>query len=82
MILYQEILKTFWERSISSGSSPSFKSAEVEIVKSVSYQTLNAIKLILEDESYDDEQCYKRIEKIIRTFDCIGSNTAPRHTLD
>ena len=50
-----------------------------EIVKIRSYQALNAIKEIIENEDLDDVECFDRIEKIVRVFEELGSDGGNRH---
>jgi hypothetical protein len=50
-----------------------------EIVTCTCYQTLQAIKLVLEDEQLTDRKCFMQIEKIVGIFEDIGSECGFRH---
>lgn len=43
------------------------------------YQVLREIREILDDRSFDDTECFDRIEKIVRAFEKAGSNAGSRH---
>ncbi|HIR80444.1 MAG TPA: hypothetical protein IAD37_04020, partial [Candidatus Limiplasma merdipullorum] len=43
------------------------------------YQALSAIRLILERDDLEDPECFRRIEKIVRVFERIGSGCGTRH---
>ena len=49
------------------------------IVESTCYKVLNEIKSILENDSLTDEECFLKIEEIIRVFERLGSNCGNRH---
>ena len=40
---------------------------------------LQKIKMILQDESLDDESCFLKIEEIVSAFEKIGSDGGARH---
>ena len=43
------------------------------------YYALKRIKAILEDDSLDDENCFWRIEEIVRVLENIGTDAGSRH---
>ena len=49
------------------------------IVESESYKALKKIKTIIEDDSLEDEECFIKIEEIVRVFERIGSDCGNRH---
>lgn len=49
------------------------------VIQNIAYQTLEKIKLILEEDQLDDRECFVRIEKIIRLYKKIGSSCGSRH---
>lgn len=56
------------------------KNADIDrIVESTCYKALNEIKSILENDSLTDEECFLKIEEIIRVFEQLGSNGGNRH---
>ncbi|MGM9677279.1 MAG: hypothetical protein ACI3XW_06700 [Butyricicoccus sp.] len=77
MELYQEILiRLISERKI----EVHFPMIDLnELIESRCYQTLKQIKMIIEDDSYNDEECFIKIEKIICEFEALGSNGGFRH---
>ena len=73
MELYEEILLKEFMKRFPVPFDPS------SLVHDISYQTLQQIKAIIEDERLDDPECFMRIENIIRCFEEIGSNGGFRH---
>ena len=49
------------------------------ILECRSYQALQNIKNILEDETLNDEECFLKIEEIVSQFEQLGSNCGERH---
>lgn len=43
------------------------------------YQTLEAIKAVLEDDSLSDPECFQKIEAIVCAFERLGSGGGGRH---
>lgn len=43
------------------------------------YNALKMIKMILEDNTVDDLQCFDKIEQIVRLFEELGSDAGNRH---
>lgn len=49
------------------------------LVHDTAYQALNAIRIILARDDLEDPECFRRIEKIVRVFERIGSGCGTRH---
>ena len=73
MELYEEILMHWLKTSDDRSANLT------EIVNLISYQTLQKIKAVIEDDSLDDPECFAKIEKIICAFENIGSGGGFRH---
>lgn len=50
-----------------------------KIIQTESYKALCKIKSIIEDDKLEDEECFLKIEEIVRVFESIGSNGGNRH---
>ena len=50
-----------------------------KIVHDKCYQALCHIKMILEDDSVEDPECFERIEKIVMVLEELGSDAGVRH---
>ena len=50
-----------------------------ELLDTISYRTLEKIKDIIMDSSLEDEDCFMRIERIVRSFEELGSPCGSRH---
>ena len=50
-----------------------------KLLESTCYKALNDIKTILENDSLSDEECFLKIEEIIKVFERLGSNCGNRH---
>lgn len=77
MELYKEILAHALAYGTVTVTSPHIDPAQ--IVESSSYQALQKIKAITEDDSLEDDECFMRIEKIVTILEEIGSNGGARH---
>ena len=58
---------------------PQLKASLSELVETESYAALSMIKCILEDRDLSDEDCFLRIEEIVKVFEGLGSNCGGRH---
>ncbi len=75
MLLYEEILLSL----LRSADSEYFGKSVTEIVELECYKALKEIKDVIEDDLLDDEECFMKIEEIVRVFESIGSNGGNRH---
>ena len=72
MELYKEILLYLYKEG-------RFDLPAAQLVELTSYQALQKIKAVIEDDQLDDETCFHKIEHIIRILETIGSNGGNRH---
>ena len=81
MELYEEIILHALrnERAIISVSFPDMKLNAQELVGAASYGALIGIQHILKDDTLNDEECFYKIEKIVRIFENMGSDCGNRH---
>ncbi len=79
MTLYYDMLCKILETEEFEIFLPKWNMKAEEILEIKSYQALNEIKKILENDSLDDFECFDRIEKIISVFEMIGSGITGRH---
>ncbi len=79
MELYKEILTNILEKQEVNVVFPNMKSDIKDIVEIECYKLLNRIKIILEDDNLDDEECFMKIEAIICLFEELGSDCGNRH---
>ena len=76
MELFEEILMHHLKKNQGAQGFPADPQA---LVHDTAYQALNAIRLILERDDLEDPECFRRIEKIVRAFERIGSDCGTRH---
>lgn len=76
MELFEEILLHHLKKNQGAQGFPADPQA---LVHDTAYQALNAIRLILERDDLEDPECFRRIEKIVRVFERIGSGCGMRH---
>lgn len=76
MELFEEILLHHLKKNQGAQGFPADPQA---LVHDTAYQALNAIRLILERDALEDPECFRRIEKIVRVFERIGSGCGTRH---
>ena len=80
MELYQEILVHLLTTQQIEVNIPALQPGALEhIVESICYQTLLRIQEIVQDDCFDDAECFQRIEEIVCTFEAIGSDGGSRH---
>ena len=81
MELYEEIILHALrnERAIISVSFPDMKLNAQELVGAASYGALIGIQHILKDDTLNDEECFYKIEEIVRIFENMGSGCCNRH---
>lgn len=79
MELYKEILS----HALMCGQiQVSFSSQEPDISKIVEgecYKALQKIKVIIEDDSLEDKECFMKIEEIVCALEEIGCSNSARH---
>ena len=74
MELFEEILLHHLKKN-----EPAFPADPQALVHDTAYQALKAIRLILERDDLEDAECFRRIEKIVRVYERIGSGCGTRH---
>lgn len=79
MDLYKEILSKVLENEEVNILFPNLKINATEIIELISYQALQKIKAIIEDDSLEDKECFMKIEEIVCTFEKMGSRAGSRH---
>lgn len=79
MKLYTEILANYLSQENAQIVFPNLKLNAKEIVEMQCYEALRRIKDILDDDTLEDDECFLKIEEIIRTFKDLGSNGGNRH---
>ena len=80
MELYQEILCHVFANEKVQVSFPNLINTDVaKIVELECYKALRKIKAILEDDALADSECFQQIEKIVCTFEGLGSGGGSRH---
>lgn len=75
MELFEEILLHHLKKNQGAQGFPADPQA---LVHDTAYQALSAIRLILERDDLEDPECFRRIEKIVRVFERIGSGCGTR----
>ena len=58
---------------------PDMKLDPAELVEMKSFAALTRIKKLIEDDTLDDPECFKKIEGIVRTLELLGSDGGARH---
>lgn len=74
MLLFEEILK----KELGFSKEEKIKIAAA-LVDKISYQALLKIKMIIEDDSLSDAECFDKIEEIVVVLEEIGSSGGVRH---
>lgn len=78
MELWKEMIcALLWESEIEI-SFPQIQNVEA-LFSNACYRALAEIKQIIEDRSMDDKNCFEVIEKIVRVYECMGSDGGTRH---
>ncbi|MBP3413268.1 MAG: hypothetical protein J6K89_08405 [Oscillospiraceae bacterium] len=77
MDLYEEILAQYALRKIIHEQLS--KNVACRIVEGECYNALKRIKTIIEDDSLDDAECYKKVEEFVNTLEILGSDGGNRH---
>lgn len=76
MELFEDILLHHLKKNQGAQGFPADPQA---LVHATAYQALNAIRIILARDDLEDPECFRRIEKIARIFERIGSDCGTRH---
>lgn len=79
MELYKEMLCNILETEEFEIFLPKWDKKLEEVMEQKSFLALQAIKRILEEDAWDDAECFARIEKIIAVFEEMGSGIRNRH---
>ncbi len=81
MDFYESLLYNFSEklRAAVTPSDEEKQSLLAELMDSAACRTLEEIREVLDDERLDDQNCFKRIEEIVRLYEKLGSNGGSRH---
>ena len=69
-----EILARFLAEQNVQITFPNLKLSTSEILELQCYQTLRKIQEIVRDDTLEDKECFERIERIVCTFEEIGSD--------
>ena len=81
MDFYESLLYNFSEKLRAAGtpSDEEKQSLLAELMDSAACRTLEEIREVLDDERLDDQNCFQRIEEIVRLYEKLGSNGGSRH---
>jgi hypothetical protein len=77
--LYQEILTDALSRERIVVSIPALEITAEQLLELKSYQALQKIKAVIQNDSLDDSECFMRIEEIIHILEETGSSGGNRH---
>ena len=78
MELWKEMICALLLESEMEISFPQIQNVEA-LFSNACYRALAEIKQIIEDRSMDDKNCFEAIEKIVRIYECMGSDGGTRH---
>ena len=78
MDLWKEMICALLLESEMEISFPQIQNVET-LFSNACYRALAEIKQIIEDRSMDDGNCFAAIEKIVRVYECMGSDGGTRH---
>ena len=78
MDLWKEMICALLLESEMEISFPQIQNVET-LFSNACYRALAEIKQIIEDRSMDDANCFAAIEKIVRVYECMGSDGDKRH---
>ena len=79
MELYKEILAQILSQQNAEIIFPDLHLDATKIMELECYKTLRKIKAVIEDDSLEDEECFKKIEEIVCIFEEMGSSGGGRH---
>lgn len=79
MELYQDILTTILKKEEVNILFPNLQISPKEIVELECYRALQKIKAIIEDDSFEDKECFMKMEEVLSLFEELGSHANTRH---
>lgn len=79
MELFEEMLQQKWKEYLTSERNAVPLGDPALLIEAECYQALKKIKAIIEDDSLDDPECFEKIERIVCTLECLGSDGGSRH---
>ena len=79
MELYKEILVQALSQQRAEIIFPDLRINATQIIELECYKTLKKIKAVIEDDSLEDESCFRKIEEIVCVFEEMGSSSGERH---
>lgn len=79
MELYKDLLAQIFRETQIQITFPELTFDLNQLLESKCYQTLEAIRVVLDDTSLDDRACSEKIETIVRIFEHFGSDGGSRH---
>jgi len=79
MDLLISVLAKMLENETAVVTFPGLSLSVKELVEMKCFDTLLKIKAVIEDDSLDDPECFKRVERIVCAFEELGSGGGSRH---
>lgn len=79
MEMYFELLLHAMENNTLQISFPDFTGDIPAIIRDKSYETLQKIKAVVQDDSLSDADCFDKIEAIVRALEDAGIDPGARH---
>lgn len=79
MELCKEILVQILSQQNAEIVFPDLHMDAKQIIETECYKALQKIKVIIEDDSLEDEVCFQKIEDIVCVFEELGSSGGGRH---
>lgn len=71
MALYEQIVDAYLEEA----SAKALTALQESVILDRCYQTLEAIGIVLNDETLQDEDCFSKIEAIVSIYESLGGST-------
>lgn len=79
MELYREIIAAILEKEEVHIVFPNLAIDTTAIVELACYRTLQEIKDVIENDNFEDEECFIKIEEIICALETPGIDAGNRH---
>ena len=81
MDFYESMINSFSEklRASVTPSDEEKQSLLGELMNNAACRALEEIRRVLDDDRLDDQECFARIEEIVKIYEKIGSNAGTRH---